>query len=94
MNWTSPRGNTLQNSCCVATYYPSRKLPKLDEPDMRYTVGDRFRRILYMDEQMQDDQLESIYSIFCVDTGCSLADLPGAMDDRDGWQEKVQRDPY
>ena len=26
---------------------------------------------------------------FCADTGCSLEDLPGAMDDRDGWQEKV-----
>ena len=25
----------------------------------------------------------------CADTGCSLEDLPGAMDDRDGCQEKV-----
>ena len=23
----------------------------------------------------------------CVDTGCSLEDLPGVMDDRDGWRE-------
>ena len=25
----------------------------------------------------------------CADTGCSLEDLPGAMDDRDGWWEIV-----
>ena len=24
----------------------------------------------------------------CVDTGCSLEDLPAAMDDRDGWRER------
>ena len=26
----------------------------------------------------------------CADTGCSLEDLPGAMDDRDVWQERVR----
>ena len=26
----------------------------------------------------------------CTDTGCILADLPGAMDDRDGWWERVR----
>ena len=26
----------------------------------------------------------------CVDTGCSLEDLPGAMDVKDGWQERVR----
>ena len=26
----------------------------------------------------------------CADTGCSLEDLPGAMDDGDGWQEKFR----
>ena len=25
-----------------------------------------------------------------MDTGCSLEDLPAAMDDRDGWQEKIK----
>ena len=32
--WTSPGGNTPQSSSCTATYLPSRKLSKLDEPDM------------------------------------------------------------
>ena len=26
----------------------------------------------------------------CPDTGCSLEDLPGTMNDRDGWQERVR----
>ena len=29
----------------------------------------------------------------CANTGCSLEDLPGAMDNRDGWQERI-RDIY
>ena len=36
--WTSPGGNTLQNTRCTATYHPSRKLSKLDEPDMQDTA--------------------------------------------------------
>ena len=29
----------------------------------------------------------------CADTGCSLEDLPGAMNDREGWQERVREIP-
>ena len=29
----------------------------------------------------------------CADKGSSLEDIPGAMDDRDGWREKGQGDP-
>ena len=40
-----------------------------------------------MDEQRLDDLSETqLYA----DTGCSLEDLPGTMDDRDGWREKVR----
>ena len=38
--WTSPEGNTPLNSRCTATYYQSRKLLKLDEPDLRDTAGE------------------------------------------------------
>ena len=27
----------------------------------------------------------------CADTGCSLEDFLGAMDDRDGWRERVRK---
>ena len=26
----------------------------------------------------------------CADTGCSLEDIPGTMDDKDGWRERVR----
>ena len=50
--------------------YPSRKLFKLDEPDMRDTAGVVRTKSwvtyscepLHMDEQRQDDQLEPIYN--------------------------------
>ena len=56
-----PAGSTPQSSNCTANYQPSRKLSKLDEPDMRDTAGEVVmysRGPLYMDEQRQDDQLE------------------------------------
>ena len=37
--WTSLGENTPQSSDCTATYHPSRKLSKLDKPDMRDTTG-------------------------------------------------------
>ena len=38
--WTSLGGSIRQSSSCMATYHPSRKLSKLDEPDMRNTAGE------------------------------------------------------
>ena len=54
----------------VNSYHPSRKLSKLDEPDMWDTAGEvRTSSLvmysggpLHMDEQRQDDQLEHTYS--------------------------------
>ena len=34
----SPGGNTSQNNSCIATFQPSQKLSKLDEPDMQDTA--------------------------------------------------------
>ena len=38
--WISPGGNTPQSTKHTATYLPSRKLSKLDEPDMQDTAGE------------------------------------------------------
>ena len=38
--WTGPGGNTPQGTNYTATYLPSRKLSKLDEPDMQDTTGE------------------------------------------------------
>ena len=39
-SWTSPGSNTPQDTNCTATYPLSRKLSKLDEPDMQVTAGE------------------------------------------------------
>ena len=36
--WTSPGGNTPQSTNYTATYLPSWKLSKLNEPDMQDTA--------------------------------------------------------
>ena len=38
--WTSLGGNTPQGTNYTATFLPSRKLSKLDEPDMQDTAGE------------------------------------------------------
>ena len=38
-SWTSHGGNTPQDTKCTATCLLSRKLFKLDEPDMQDTAG-------------------------------------------------------
>ena len=38
--WTSPGSNTPQGTNYTATCLPSRKLSKLDEPDMQDTAGE------------------------------------------------------
>ena len=66
---TSPRGNTQQSTNYTATYLPSRKLSKLDEPDMQVTAGEAGTSSWemhpygppHMTEQRQDDQLKHTY---------------------------------
>ena len=92
--WTSPRRSTPQNSSCTAAYHPSRKLSKLDEPDLWDTAGEvgtsswmmYYCGPLHMDEQKQDDQL-------CANTRCSPEDLPKAIDDREGGERESQGYP-
>ena len=42
---------------------------------------------LHMDVPVLVDQQEVTYK-YCVDTDCSLEDVPRAMDDRDNWGER------
>ena len=39
-NYICPGGNTQQSTNCPASYLPSWKLSKLDEPDMQDTAGE------------------------------------------------------
>ena len=71
-NWTSPGGNTPQDTNYMATCLPSRKLYKLDEPDTQETAGEARRNLSviysygppHVAKQKQDDQLEHTYSSY------------------------------
>ena len=89
---TSPGSNTPQNSSCTVTSHPSRKLSKLDEPDMRDTAGEVKTNswAIYSCGRAKVGRPARIYiQQLCADTGCTLEDLPGAIDDRDGWRERA-----
>ena len=61
-----PEGNTTESSSYTATYLPSRKLSKLDEPDTQDSTGEAGTSsygmfsygTLHMAVQKQRDQLE------------------------------------
>ena len=67
---TSPGGNTPQSSSCTATYHRSRKISKLNEPDMQNTAGEAGTSSWvmfsygppHMAGKKQGDQLEPTYS--------------------------------
>ena len=67
---TSHGGSTPESTRCAATHHSSRKLSKLDEPNIQDTAGEVGTNSsatyscgpLHMDEQRQDDQLEPTYN--------------------------------
>ena len=70
--WTSPGGNTPQDTYYTATCLPSQKLYKLDEPNTQDTAGEARTNssVIYsygpphIAKQKQDDQLEHTYSSY------------------------------
>ena len=63
--WISHGGSTPQRSGCTATYHPSRKLSKLDKPDMRDTAGEvgTNSKVTYTCGPLHmDDQAEPTYN--------------------------------
>ena len=96
--WTSPGGNTPQNTNYTATYIPSRKLSKSDELDMHDTAGEAGTSSLvmyshgppHMAEQKQDDLLEHIYSSYVRIRDIALKTCRRPMNDREKWRERVR----
>ena len=96
--WTSPGGSPPQNSSCTATYHPLRKLSKFW---WTRHVGHCWRS---RDELISDilqwtpshgrakagQPAWTYIQQLCDDTGCSPEDLPEAMNDREGWGERVR----
>ena len=96
--WTIPGDSIPQSSSCTATYHLSWKLSKLDEPDIRDTAGEVGMKSevtysfgpLHVDKQRQDDQLEPIYHSSVLIQDVDFEDLTEAMDNREGWLERVR----
>ena len=95
--WTNPGGNTQQSSSYMATYHPSWKLPKLNEPDAGRSW--RSRGMLISDVLWwtpSHGQAKACWPAWtyiqqlCVDTEYSPEDLPEAMNNREGWRERVR----
>ena len=96
--WTSPGDSTPQSSSYKATYHPSRKLSKLDEPG---TVGHCWRS---RDEFISDVLLRNpshgyekvgrpartYIQQLCADTRCSPDDLLKSKEDREVRRERAR----
>ncbi len=72
----------------MATCLPSRKLYKVDEPDMQDTAGEA-RTPTYGQAKVGRPARTYIQHL-CEDTVCNPEDLPGAMNDREKWRERVR----
>ena len=93
--WTSPGGNTLQNCSCTSTYHSITKTIKVRRP--RYCWRSKEELIsdilLFTPSRGRAKVGRSARTYIqrlCPDVRCSLEDLPGAMNDRDGWRERVR----
>ena len=85
--WQHPTKQLL-----FATYHPPRKLSKLDEPDMQDTAGEvrRNSHDTFMVPFTWTGKSRTYIQQLCADTGYSLENMLGAMDDRDVWWERVR----
>ena len=94
--WLQIIGNTPQSSRCTPAYHPSRKLSKLAK-----LAGHcwRSREELISDELLWTPShgrakagrpARTYIQHPCADTGCSVKDLPEAMDNREECRERVR----
>ena len=90
----SPGGNTPQSSSCTATYLPSLKLSKLDEPDMLEKRGRAHKWCTPMDPftlpSKSRRSARTYIQQLSGDTECSPEDLPEAMNNREERRERVR----
>ena len=70
--WTSPGDNTPQDTNYTATCLPSRKISKLDEPDMQDTAGEARTNSSVMYSYGPPHMAKQTYiQQLCEDTGCN-----------------------
>ena len=100
-NWTSPESNISQSISCTDTYLPSQKniqIRRTRHAGLCWRSKDKLTRdILLWTPSHGRARVRWSYTIYLqqlgTDAECSLEDLPGEMDDRDGWRERVREIP-
>ena len=93
--WTNPGSNTPQNSSCIAIYLLSKKNTEVRQAKYTWHYKRRKYKLIsnillwtFIHGCASVGQPARTYSYqVYMDTGCSLEDLPGAMDDRNRWRE-------
>ena len=88
--WINPGGSTLQSSSSsTATYHSSRHAGhcwrRRDE-----LISDVFLWTPSHGRAKLGRPARTYIQLLCADTGCSPEDLPEAMNDREGWRERVR----
>ena len=100
LSWTNPGNSTPEKRSCTATYLLYHKPFKLDRTRHAGQCW-RSKGELETDELETDVLLDSCtwtcqfgwpaktyLNQLCTDIRCSLEDLPGAIDDCEGWRER------
>ena len=95
LSWTNPWSNPPWNGNSMATYLPSQKSSKMSKTyrTLLEKQGLTHKWHSSMDSytwicQCWLTSKNFFLHQFCVDVGCCLEDLPGAMDDRERWWER------
>ena len=94
--WTNPGSSTPWNNSCAAHYLPTSKTIQVRRTwdagqcsrSKDELISDVLLRIRTHIRTRVCRPARTYFYQFCVDTGCSLEDLPRVMDDRDGWKER------
>ena len=89
----SSLGNTPQSTNYTVTCLPSRKLYKLDEPDMQdrdELISDVLLWTPTYGRAKAGRPARTYIQQLCEDSGCSPEDMPEAMNDREKWRERVR----
>ena len=83
-----------QSSSCTATYHPI-KIRRTRHPRHCWESKDELISdvLLWTPSHCRAKAgrpVQTYIQLLCVDTGCSTEDLPEAMDDMEGWRERVR----
>ena len=86
--WASSGNRIIQNSSCMATYFPSLKPSKTCWRSKEEFISDALQWTC--EHPCVGWPAKSYIHQLCADTECHLEDLPRVMADRDGWQNSQQ----